>query len=273
MLSIDYQQSLQLNLKPLNPFGALVETAEPQSDIKQLPIAQLRQLAWDYSLIVLRGFALFEREELSRYCQRWGELLTWNFGTVLDLVVHQKPENYLFTNGNVPFHWDGAFAEAVPSFLFFQCLKAPERGRGGESLFCNTTRVLQNASPEQREVWQKVAITYSTQKVAHYGGKIMEALVGKHPITGVPTLRFAEPLNKESVNLNPLFLEVSGLPPQQNSDEFLHELITSLYLLEHCFTHEWQEGDFLIADNHALLHGRHAFRPDSYRYLQRVHIL
>lgn len=272
MLSMDSQQSLQLNVKPLSPFGALLEAIEYQSDIRQLSIAQLCQLAWDYHVIVLRGFSLLESTELSSYCQRWGELLVWKFGTVLDLIVHQNPENYLFTNGNVPFHWDGAFAEAVPRFLFFQCLKAPGAGSGGESLFCDTTRVLQNASPEEREVWQKTKITYRTEKVAHYGGNITESLISKHPITGVPTLRFAEPLNDETVHLNPLYVEVCDLSPEEN-EQFLSDLIENLYLPQNCFAHEWQEGDFLIADNHALLHGRNPFRSDSERHLQRVHVL
>lgn len=272
MLSTSYQESMPLTVKPLSPFGGLLEATEHQSDIRQLPIVQLRQLIWDHRLIVLRGFSLFERDELSSYCQRWGELLTWNFGTVLDLIVQQNPENYLFTNGNVPFHWDGAFAKAVPSFLFFQCLKAPAAGNGGESLFCDTTRVLQNASPEQREIWQKIDITYRTEKVAHYGGKITAPLVSKHLITGSPTLRFAEPLNDESVHLNPLFLEVLGLPPEKH-DQFLSDLIARLYLPQNCFAHEWQEGDILVADNHALLHGRNPFLSDSPRHLQRVHIL
>lgn len=272
MLSTDSQQSMELNIKPLSPFGALLEATEHQSDLRQLPIEQLCQLIWDYRLIVLRGFSLLEREEVQSYCQRWGELLVWNFGTLLDLIVHQNPENYLFTNGNVPFHWDGAFAKAVPRFLFFQCLKAPGAGSGGESLFCDTTRVLQNVSPSQREVWQKCEITYRTKKVAHYGGKITKPLVSKHPITNSSTLRFAEPLNEESVHLNPLFLEVSGLPLEEH-DQFFSEIIENLYLPQNCFAHEWQKGDFLVADNHALLHGRNSFCLDSMRHLQRVHIL
>ncbi|MCP6760317.1 MAG: TauD/TfdA family dioxygenase [Fischerella sp. CENA71] len=272
MVSTSFGQSTQFSVKPLTPFGALLESTEYHSDIKQLSIEQLCQLTWEHRLIVLRGFSLLEREELSSYCQRWGELLVWNFGTVLDLIVHQNPENYLFTNGNVPFHWDGAFAEAVPRFLFFQCLKAPEAGSGGESLFCDTVRILENVSPQKREVWQKTEISYKTQKVAHYGGEITKPLVSKHPITGLSTLRFAEPLNDGSVHLNPLYVEVCNLSAEEQN-QFLSELIENLYLPQNCFAHEWQEEDFLVADNHALLHGRNPFLSNSQRHLQRVHIL
>lgn len=271
-LSPTSQLSINVNCQPLNPFGLLIEATNPLSDIRELSIKQLRQLTWEHSVIVLRNFSVFGREVLSDYCTNWGTLLSWDFGTVLDLIVHENPQNYLFTTGNVPFHWDGAFAKAVPSFLFFQCLQAPTSGSGGESLFCDTTRVWHNATPEQQEVWEKINITYRTQKLAHYGGKITAPLVSKHPITGNQILRFAEPLNDESVHLNPLFLEISGLEPKKHN-EFFKELIAQLYLPQNCFAHEWQDGDILVADNHALLHGRNPFLSNSPRHLQRVHIL
>lgn len=272
ILTTSLQELKQLTCQSLSPFGILLESTNQELDIQQISIAQLRQLVWEHRLIILRGFSLFEREDLVRYCQTWGQLLTWNFGVILDLIVHQNPQNYLFTNGNVPFHWDGAFAKAVPSFLFFQCIEAPTTGSGGESLFCDTTSVWQNASPAQRQIWQDLKITYTTEKIAHYGGQITVPLVSKHPVTRTTTLRFAEPLNEESAPLNPLFLEIEGLSPEEH-DLFLNELKTMLYLPSNCFTHSWQAGDILVADNHALLHGRNPFSSNSSRHLQRVHIL
>ncbi|NEO31328.1 MAG: TauD/TfdA family dioxygenase [Symploca sp. SIO3C6] len=257
--------------RALSPFGLLLEANNSGSDIRELALTHLCQLIWKYRLIVLRGFSPLEQEALSDYCATWGEILSWNFGTVLNLVVHDNPENYLFTNGNVPFHWDGAFATAVPRFLFFQCLEAPALGNGGETLFCDTTQIWQDANSLQREVWKKIEITYRTQKVAHYGGKITVPLVSEHPITGETTLRFAEPVDPYNY-LNPIFLEVAGLPAQQH-EQFLRQLIIKLYLPQNCLAHEWQPGDILVADNHALLHGRHPFKSKSSRHLQRVHII
>ena len=270
-LSTRPKLSVKLKYRTLSPFGLLLEATNSGSEIRELSPTQLCQLIWEHRLIVLRGFSLLEQEALSSYCATWGELLSWDFGKVLNLVVHDNPENYLFTNGNVPFHWDGAFATAVPRFLFFQCLKAPALGSGGETLFCDTTRVWQKANPLQREVWKTIEINYCTQKVAHYGGKITVPLVSEHPLTGNTTLRFAEPVDPDGY-LNPLFLEVAGLPAEQH-DQFLSELIATLYLPQNCFAHEWHEGDILVADNHALLHGRRPFKSNSSRHLQRVHII
>src|SRR5262249_24882874 len=74
-------------------------------------------------LLLLRGFRRLAQDELVAFARRLGALLEWNFGHVLDLRLHPEPQNYLFTEGNVPFHWDGAFAEVVPRFEVFQCLR------------------------------------------------------------------------------------------------------------------------------------------------------
>jgi alpha-ketoglutarate-dependent taurine dioxygenase len=249
-----------------------VEANGAPADIRGIPISTLRQWTLTHSVVVLRGFSPLPREEMIAYARSWGEILTWNFGEVLDLVVHEKPQNYLFTPGNVPFHWDGAFARVVPSFQFFQCRKAPAPGAGGETLFSQTTRAWQLASPAQQEVWAKVEITYTTDKVAHYGGKVTVPLLSRHPQTSAPTLRFAEELNDESVKLNPLFLDIAGLPPEEHP-RFLEELRQLLYDPTVCYAHAWRDGDLLLADNHALLHGRNPFKADTPRHLQRIHII
>ena len=266
------EMPIQLGRHAIAPFGLLVEASSPGADVRSIPIATLRQWVLADSVVVLRGFSPLSNDEMIAYAQAWGEILTWDFGAVLDLRVHETPQNYLFTHGNVPFHWDGAFARAVPSFQLFQCRKAPPAGAGGETLFMHTTRVWQRATPEQRSAWGEVEITYSTQKVAHYGGKVTARLLARHPHTSATTLRFAEELNDESVKLNPLFLDIRGVPEDER-ERFLADLRRALYDPHVCYAHAWRDGDLLLADNHALLHGRNPFRVDAPRHLQRIHII
>lgn len=270
--SISQRSSRNVKHHTLDPFGLLLEAIGFQASIHQFIPSELRALVLRHRLVILRGFAVFDRNSLIKYCRTFGDLLSWDFGYVLDLVVHENPQNYLFTNGNVPFHWDGAFAAAEPSFLFFQCLKAPLADGGGQSLFCDTTRVWQQLSCQKQELWEQIKINYRTEKVAHYGGVTTKHLVCQHPHTNEVILRFAEPLNEESVALNPLHLDVLGLSFHQHL-QFLSDLKTMLYLPENCYCHQWCDGDILIADNHALLHGRRPFSSNSPRHLQRVHIL
>lgn len=254
----------------LQPFGLELRAATLGASVEDLDPSALRALVQRHGVLVLRGFAsLPDKAELAAAAARFGDLLSWNFGQVLDLIVHENPQNYLFTREAVPYHWDGAFAAVTPSLQFFQCLKAPDRSAGGETLFCDTGRVLERASPAQRDAWQRVTVTYRTDKLAHYGGCVRKKLMDTHPHTGRSVLRFAEPVD---TGLNPVELEFEGLM-QETPSAFLKHFVPGLYAPEVVYAHPWQDGDFVVADNHALLHGRHAFAMDTARHLQRVHVL
>ena len=54
---------------------------------------------------------------------------------------------------------------------------------------------------------------------------------------------------------------------------FLADLAARLRDPKVCFAHRWQAGDVVIADNHALLHARRAFRPEAPRRISRVNVL
>jgi len=253
----------------MNPYGLELH-AGGRGDLASLPPDWIATTAIERRLLLLRGFRNLTQHELIEFAQRLGKLLEWNFGYVLDVRIHAAPKNYLFTEGNVPYHWDGAFAEVVPRFQVFQCLQTG--GAGGETTFCNTIDLLKHASPEELSRWQQITISYHTEKQAHYGGQIKRPLVSLHPITGEPTIRFAEPLNEQSIKLNPLSLEIEGHSAEAQQ-EFLDAFIPRLYEAPFYYEHHWQAGDLLITDNHALLHGRNQINGNITRHLQRVHVI
>lgn len=259
-----------LTRTPLDPFGLLIQTSAG-NDLRTLAPTALARLTGSARVLVMRGFAAMSTEEWTDYCRSWGPLLRWPFGEVLDLVVHDDPKNYLFTPGPVPFHWDGAFAEQVPSYMFFQCRQAPPIGNGGETTFCDTSRVLADLDDARRKLWSGVRVRYRTEKIEHYGGDVESHLVCRHPLTGVANLRFAEPLDPARYK-NPLFLEIDGVAEDEQR-EFLEDLRKRLYSPSACYVHSWQDGDYVIVDNHAVLHGRLAFTSNSPRWIQRVHIV
>src|SRR5690349_15083474 len=87
---------------PLAPFGLCIEAEQPDADISSLEISALRRLVLQHRVLVLRGFAPLGRQAFEEYAGRWGELLLWNFGAILNVVVDATAENYLFTHGSVP---------------------------------------------------------------------------------------------------------------------------------------------------------------------------
>lgn len=258
-----------MNLTPLSPFGTLVSGGGDAS-LDAIDADEVRSLIHANRLVVFRGFVPLVGEELTEYCARLGEILEWDFGAVNDLSFKPEKNNYIYMGGDVPFHWDGAFADRKPRFIFFHCDRAGEAGDGGETLFADTTLVLSRASAEVLESWEPVRITYETEKVVHYGGSFTVPLFAIHPDTGDRVLRYAEPVE----DVNPVSLTIEGWPASGHA-----ELIADLHDRLHddgvCYAHRWQVGDIVVADNHALVHGRRAFAPGAAgrRAIRRVNIL
>jgi alpha-ketoglutarate-dependent taurine dioxygenase len=231
-------------------------------------VGPLREWTAHHGVVVIRGAGPLDDDAFRALASRCGPVLEWDFGAVNELRARSGAKNYLYTDHAVPFHWDGAFVGRIPHYILFLCADAPPEDAGGETLFCDTRRLLANAPPETRARWAQVRITYSTERIAHYGGRFTSPLIAPHPVTGEETLRFAEPV----VDLNPVHLEIEGIPgPDQR--RLLAELSSRLRDPELCLAHRWCPGDLVIADNHALLHGRNAFRPGAARHLRRINIL
>jgi alpha-ketoglutarate-dependent taurine dioxygenase len=257
-----------MNTRSLSPFGLEVTATTPGDPLAGLSVPAVRSWVAEHRLLVLRGFADPADDEMLAFCRGLGEVLEWEFGSVNELQVRPDTKNYLYTNREVPFHWDGAFVGRVPHYIFFHCRVAPPPGSGGETTFCDTTRLLRLVTAEERARWEQVRITYSTDKVVHYGGSFTSPLLASHPVSGETVLRFAEPVE----DLNPVHLAIEGVPAaeQQAFLRRMHEWLNDPAV---CCAHPWQKGDVVLADNHALLHGRRAFAQPAARHLRRVNIL
>ena len=255
-------------LEPLEPFGVVVSPASEGEGVEKIPARLFEGWVARNGVVVARGFAALEGDALAGFGRRFGDVLGWDFGEVNELRVRAGAVNYLYTGHEVPFHWDGAFAGRVPRYIVFRCESAPPVGAGGETLFCDTRRLLERAGREVRESWARVRVTYSTERVVHYGGTFTAPLLASHPAGGGPVLRYAEPVD----DLNPVRLEIEGVAAGSR-EAFLLDMRRRLRDPEVCYAHAWREGDILVADNHALLHGRRAFDESAPRHIRRVNIL
>jgi alpha-ketoglutarate-dependent taurine dioxygenase len=255
-------------LEPMKPFGLRL-TPLGSAGMGDIDPAFLDELARREKLVLLRGLAPIGRAEFLDACRSFPRtVLEWDFGPVMEMKEQPGAKNYLFSREKVPFHWDGAFHK-VPTYLMFCCVEAPLAGAGGETLFCDTQKVWAEASLEEHSLWSAIELAYETKKLAHYGGSITGPLVSRHPSTGRTVLRFAEPVETA---LNPVTLKVSGVSDKQAA-AFLRTIRSRIYSPEYCYSHVWRQGDVLIADNHALIHGRNAFALDCPRHLRRIQLV
>ena len=58
-----------------------------------------------------------------------------------------------------------------------------------------------------------------------------------------------------------------GLPEDTPAEAFFADIEKRLYAPEVTYYHVWNDGDYVVTDNHALLHGRTAFTAGSARHL------
>jgi alpha-ketoglutarate-dependent taurine dioxygenase len=206
-------------------------------------------------LVILRGFAPIVGRDLVDFCQQLGEVAEGDFGTTVGTPA---------ADAALPVHFDGLLGGPPPRFLFFVCEVAPPAGTGGQSLFCDTTRLLRKAAAEQRSLWAGARITCRSADPSTCAA---HSLISRHPTTGEEVLRFAEPTED-----GPVRVELEGLPAGAPASA-LADLCKAARDPAFCYEHAWQAGDMLLADNHALLHGRRACSEPRSRQVKRFNIL
>lgn len=266
---------MNYKLTKLKPFGVLLAAKKngKSNNIQELNLKYLRELFQKEQLIVLRGFHTFKNSlELSEYCETWGEVSVWPFGKVLELIEQDDPQDHIFDNSYVPMHWDGMYRPHIPEFQIFHCVTAPLSGQGGRTTFSNTILAIRNANIESQNLWQQVTGIYQ-RKMEFYNSKVVSPLIVKHPYRDSLVIRYNEPPSATKGNfVNPPDLAFTGIEPQR-LNEFHQNLQQALYSPSNYYSHEWQNGDVVIADNFSLLHGREQFVAKSPRHIQRVHVL
>ncbi len=263
---------LEFTLEPLAPFGVVARPVRAGAELSAVPPSYLAELVRQHQFVVLRGVAQtrLSAETMLAYAQKFGPLLEWPFGYVLDVRVEPNAKNYLFTRHRVEFHCDGVFARAEPHYLFFHCVEAPTAG--GESLLADTHRVWTNASPDERAWLSTLRCRYQQEKTAHYGGDVVLDVVSTHPKSGVTVLRYAEPVAGPGGSAPQVLREDDGTDGDETA-RLAAYMADALYRPEVCLTHRWEDGDLVLLDNHRLLHGRRAFGDTSGRHLRRIHVL
>lgn len=244
--------------------------ADGDDDLLTLPAGLVRERVLEHKLVVLRGFPALSRDEFLAFARAFepggSRLLEWPTGPIMDVAVDDDAVNYLFSREEVPLHWDGFF-NGEPSYLVWQCVQAPRQG--GATIFVDAARAWDLADEERRRLWERTELTYATEKKAHYGGVAAVPLVRRHPTTGRMTLRYAEPV---ATRLNPLSVSADGWSAG-DLESLFEDLRARLYEPRVCHQHVWRDGDVVIADNHALLHGRTAIEDGGPRHLRRVQIV
>lgn len=264
-----------LHTKLIHPFGALISSDEIKTkNVKDICIAKLTELVFKHKILVLRGFDLIPDIDYIRFCESFGKIMLWDFGAILNVKMEHDPKNHIFSKGRVELHWDGAFTLETPKINIFQCIASSDNSAGGETLFVDTTKVINDTNDIILNQWSQVKLRYSTEKKAHYGGSIEVNFIEKHPHQGHDIIRFIEIDNEDNLGVNPITSSTDGLNgAYRNDEEFFKEITDILYNPKYMYRHNWSTGDYMLVDNNSVLHGRAKIKGNIKRHLKRVHVL
>ncbi|TFK63470.1 Clavaminate synthase-like protein [Pluteus cervinus] len=269
----------------LFPFGLAI-VADPQANLSfnDLPMKKIRALSLRYSVVLFRGFSQVNRDELIQKSSELGTIVTWPaYGAVLELKENPSLDiNSSLTCEAMPMHYDGCFktkrdangelTHDPPQFQVFQCIDAPDGNQGGQTLLSNTVTMLeQGLTAEQRQWLANATFSLYTPQNQVFGGDHLKLpLVMKNEATGHDIFRWHESWPQHITKFRPTLPHINDITQEDSSviGDYLTDL---LYDRRFCYAHTWTTGDFLIADNHELMHTRSAFTPCP-RELWRVHV-
>ena len=93
-----------MTTEQLSPFGLVINAETPGASLTDIEPSVLRNKLEEHRVVVLREFAPLVANAFPAYCQKFGEILEWEFGSVNQLRVKEDAQNYLYTNHAVPYH-------------------------------------------------------------------------------------------------------------------------------------------------------------------------
>ena len=213
--------------------------------------AQLRAALLEHGLLVIRDQSLTPAEQIAASAM-FGELETFPHRAPDRLpqifpVASRAEEGY--TEVGRYWHSDGSFREVPTAISFWHSVTEPEQG--GETLFTD----LQQA---YAELPQELKEDIASVRTIHRNG-VIHPLVMPHPATCIPAIY---------LNMGLTAGIVSYPPPL--SARLMTAIDEHLSRPGATYSHHWQAGDVVVADNYHMAHQATPISRAERRLLNRT---
>ena len=259
-------------MKALTASGAGLVLDGEELD-REAPAAQLRELLRGARFLVLRGGPsdVHEAVDLMRRLGPINEARTRREGAVL--VDAQADDEVFRSNAALPMHKDGILTGFDVLFVGIYCLRF-RSVTGGRTYVSDATAALETLPGEDRELLASNGIEVLAVDATGYYRSEFEGRWSRFPGLfarpgAAPTLHLALPhLEGEPESWRIRIPDV----PAPVSDALFDRLRAALFDERHVYHHAWQEGDLLLMDNYAVMHGREAFQAEQ-RVLANIQVL
>ncbi|MEH6457958.1 MAG: TauD/TfdA family dioxygenase, partial [Cocleimonas sp.] len=195
-------------------------------------------------------------EAVSEIAKRISFLRQTNFGVTFDVVSTPKPINLAYTSMALPLHTDLPNQEVPPGIQFLHCLE--NESEGGESIYVDSLRVLEDMRKEEPEKFQLLADTaipfrfHDTEcDLRHHHsminldsfGNIVEIKYNAH---------LADIFDISEDIMHGFYLAYRDLMRRFKGPEYKIKL-------------KLEGGDMAVFDNRRVMHGRAEFKPNTGR--------
>mmetsp|Transcript_39918 Transcript_39918/g.113214 ORF Transcript_39918/g.113214 Transcript_39918/m.113214 type:complete len:310 (-) Transcript_39918:215-1144(-) len=242
--------SQSYELEPLPKLGALVKGIDLHHSVPDDLVEQIKADAFKHRLLLFKGQGIVSG-------QRQVEISRW-FGDIESRPFSKHPrsphpEVFRVSNirsegctgvGRTGWHIDGSFMECPYQVSLYHMHSVPKKGA---TTFLPLAEVIERMPEEQRSKWERLWMCSGRQS-----GPV-HPVIYKHPRTGRPTMCL-------HLGMTEGFLWDKDTPQMREAEpaeaaallEEQEELL--LRNQDLVYTHDWEEGDFLITDNLALAH-------------------
>jgi len=194
---------------------------------------------------------------------------------VTNLKEDGKPVGIL-GDGELVWHSDFSFTERPTAARMLMAMEVPSEVNGGSHTTFLNAYAAYDALPEDYKR------TLSGKSIKQ--GNIIDTALKLRPGVSLDDdIRTAPGASHPVISTHPetganlLFLGrrhaayVNGLP-LPDSEKFLEALWARGVQERFCYTHHWQQGDFVVWDNRAVIHRRDAFDPATRRVLYAAQV-
>lgn len=227
---------------------------------------RLKEACLKHSFLLLRGQDITLDEQL-------------HFGRIFGDILEDSNANIVTSSGELLLHFDHWLISNQPQPMNFTMLYGMQVVTvGGETVLANARAAYQRL-PESLKAriegmqavhcydysyapGKKIALRMRQADIPPDQPRATHPVVLVHPETGEKIL-YVSPRNTD---------RILGLEPEE-SESLLQELWTYIETPDNVYAHQWQVGDILLWDNHAMLHGRRVFDARQERRLRRLSMI
>lgn len=259
--------------------GAEVRGVDYRRPVPALAVEAIDRALYEYLVLVFRGQNAMTEDEQIVFSEQLGPLekpparaddpsprATTRLVANVDLP-HRPLEPYERHETEMYFHHDSCFRELPQKGLFLHALQVPSCG--GNTLFANMYSVYDALPADVKERLEgRLALNVfkfdrnSRPDIADGYNDMLHhrhPAVIRHPGTG-----------RQALYVNRLMtMQLDGLD-QTESDQLLDYLFEFSEQPQFIYEHVWQEGDIVLWDNLAVMHGRGELQTDEARIMRHT---